>query len=64
MARESHTVTIDTSGNVTVDVSNIKGSSCKDATKALENALGITVTDSIKRDYYEQPEQSKDTHRQ
>lgn len=39
------TVEIDTSGNATVITNGYKGKSCKDATKQIEESLGVTTSD-------------------
>jgi hypothetical protein len=46
-------VTISPDAEVKVETQGFKGSACKDATKALESALGSTSTDTNTREYYE-----------
>ena len=41
-------------GKVTIDVDGVKGPSCKDLTRKLEEALGSTVDSTVKTEYYEQ----------
>ena len=47
------TVTIDITpdGSTTVETAGYKGASCKEATSAIEKALGKTVTDTKKPEY-------------
>lgn len=47
-------VTIDAEGKVTTRVKGACGRSCKDATKAIRDALGTTVEDRNLPEYYEQ----------
>jgi len=47
MNKKRITVTIDTNGKIKLDALGYKGTSCKDATKALEKALGSA--ESVKR---------------
>ena len=50
-------IIISKSGQVTIDVSGIKGSGCKNLTKALEKALGTTTKSKKKTEYYQQDTQ-------
>jgi len=45
-------------GKVTVEAQGYKGESCKDATKPIERALGMTVDDTPTSEMYEQQEES------
>ena len=45
-------VTINPDGTTKIKVDGATGTSCKDATKALEAALGQTVKDEKTADYY------------
>lgn len=47
-------VIISKTGEVTIDVDGIKGSSCKKLTKALEKKLGTTISDTKKNEYYDE----------
>jgi hypothetical protein len=47
-------ITIDESGKTTVEAQGFTGSSCTDATKAIEQALGATTHDTKKPEYYQQ----------
>jgi hypothetical protein len=46
-------ITIDESGKTTVEAQGFTGSSCTDATKAIEQALGATTHDTKKPEYYQ-----------
>lgn len=46
-------------GQVKIDVEGVKGVSCKDLTKDLEKAFGITVDDKKTSEYYEQDNQQQ-----
>ncbi len=46
-------ITIDAEGKVTTRVKGGCGKSCKDATKAIREALGETVEDRALPEYYE-----------
>lgn len=41
-------------GNVNIATQGIKGQSCKDITKNLENALGIISSEKLTDEYYEE----------
>lgn len=45
-------------GQVTIDVEGIKGSGCKNLTKALEKAFGTTTKSKKKAEYYDQQDVS------
>jgi hypothetical protein len=47
-------ITIDESGKTTVEAQGFTGSSCTDATKAIEQALGAVSHDTKKPEYYQQ----------
>ena len=47
------TIEIDAAGNVKVEAHGYKGIGCKDATKALEKALGAVTEDKDKPELYE-----------
>ena len=46
-------ITIDESGKTTVEANGFTGSSCTDATKAIERALGAVSHDTKKPEYYQ-----------
>ena len=46
-------------GTVTIDVQGMKGSSCLDLTKDIEEALGLVLDREKKSSFYEQEDQSK-----
>ncbi len=47
-------VVIGKNNKVVIDVQGVKGSGCKDLTKAIENALGSVDSDKKKSEFYEQ----------
>lgn len=47
-------ITIDESGKTIVETHGFTGSSCSDATKAIEQALGAVSHDTKKPEYYQQ----------
>lgn len=53
MPKGNITVTISPSGDTTIQVSGIKGKSCKDLTADLEKSLGVTTSDTLTREYHE-----------
>ena len=54
--RKELEISIDADGNVSVKVKCVKGQSCVDETKFLEDALGSTVESrDLTSEYYEQP---------
>jgi len=48
-------------GKLNLNVNGVKGSSCKDLTKGLEKALGVTETSKNTNDYYEQEQTVENT---
>jgi hypothetical protein len=50
-------VSIDKDGNVSLQVNGIKGTSCLDVTKALEEALGNELEREMTAEAYEETEQ-------
>ncbi len=54
MAKEIY-VTIDEEGNTQITVKGVKGESCRKLTKELEEALGLTTSDVVTAEFYEQP---------
>ena len=52
-------VTIDKEGNVSMDVRGVKGRSCQDLTKQLEQALGKTVSDRKTPEFYQTQQQER-----
>lgn len=48
-------VIIDQNGEPAVEVNGVKGKSCKDFSKALEQALGDVTKDTVTKEFYEQP---------
>ena len=46
-------VTVDKEGKAEVEAMGFKGSGCKDATKAIEKALGLLTKDTVKPEFYE-----------
>lgn len=47
-------VVIDQEGNPAVEVNGVKGKSCENFSKALEDALGDVQTNTRTREFYEQ----------
>lgn len=54
-------VRISPTGQVTIDVLHADGSSCSTLTKVLEQALGETVKDDLKPEYFEAAQTTHDT---
>jgi hypothetical protein len=50
---ETQTVEISETGEVRITVRGVKGKSCKDATRQVEQALGKTVTSTPTSEYYD-----------
>jgi hypothetical protein len=48
------TMTVDNQGVIKISVDGLKGAACKDATKALEAALGTVKEDAKTPEYYQQ----------
>ena len=48
-------ITVDEKGNITYTVNGVKGNSCTETTKFLDEALGEVAKRNFKRDYYERP---------
>ena len=55
------TVRISRTGQVTIDVLNAHGMQCSTLTKVLEQALGETVKDDFKPEYFEVAHTAHDT---
>ena len=51
-------ITIDTEGQATIDAHGYKGASCKDATAAIERALGVVTDDQLKPEFRQSAGQS------
>ena len=54
-------VRISRTGQVTIDVLNAEGIQCSTLTKVLEQALGETVKDDLKPEYFEAAQTTHDT---
>ena len=54
-------VTISRTGQVTIDVLNAEGMQCSTLTRVLEQALGETVKDDLKPEYFEAAQTTHDT---
>ncbi len=52
-------ITVDNEGNVSYKVKGLKGKSCTDATKFLDEALGEVTKREYTREYYEQQTRTK-----
>lgn len=46
-------VTVDPKGNIKVETKGFAGASCRDATKALERALGAVATETLTAEYHQ-----------
>lgn len=46
------TITVDTDGSVEIDAQGFSGSECKDATKQIEDALGVKTSEKKKAEFY------------
>ena len=53
-------VLIDPDGNTEIEVEGMAGSGCKEATKALEEALGVVTKTTNKTNFYRQEVTSAD----
>jgi hypothetical protein len=47
------TMTFNKQGNVTIDTEGFTGSRCQDATAAVEAALGMKKSETMKDEYYQ-----------
>jgi hypothetical protein len=47
-------ITVAPDGTITTKVKGTKGKGCRDLTKALRDALGVTTEDRATSEYYEQ----------
>ena len=54
-------VRISRTGQVTIEVLNAQGMQCSTLTKVLEQALGETVKDDLKPEYFEVAQTAHDT---
>lgn len=54
-------INISRTGQVTIDVLNAQGDQCSTLTKVLEQALGETVKDDLKPEYFETTHTAHDT---
>jgi len=52
MKQHTIEVTIDKDGNPSIEVEGLTGKSCLDATKDLENALGVVTNRTVKHDMH------------
>jgi hypothetical protein len=50
------TVRIGKGGKVNIDTAGFQGGACKEVTKKLKSALGETEDETLKDEFYEQPE--------
>jgi len=57
------TIEISPSGETKVSAKGFKGSSCRDATRELEKALGNVSADNATGELYEQPERIQNRNR-
>lgn len=61
---EEITIRIGKDGKVNLNVNGIKGSNCKNITKALEKALGMVVETKNTGEFYEQEQKVDDQEKQ
>jgi hypothetical protein len=61
---ETHRITIAKDGAVSIEVNGLKGESCKEATAALEKALGNVVSDTDTPEMYENDQTTDVNNRQ
>jgi hypothetical protein len=52
-------VEVNQEGDTRIKVEGVKGKSCKDLTKAIEEALGTTTADKKTAEYHEREQKSK-----
>jgi len=52
------TIIIDADGQATVDAQGLRGASCKEATAAIERALGVVKDDQKKPEFHQSAGQS------
>ena len=57
------TIDIPLHGEISVGVTGVKGRSCKDITKALEEKLGATTKDELTQEAYAEPERVLNSNR-
>ncbi len=48
-------ITVSPEGAVSIKTTGFTGSSCKDATRDLERALGVTGKETLTAEYHQQP---------
>ncbi|PWI48677.1 hypothetical protein CEE45_05555 [Candidatus Heimdallarchaeota archaeon B3_Heim] len=48
-------ITIDEKGDISYTVNGVKGKSCTETTRFLDEALGEVTNRDFKRDYYQRP---------
>ncbi|NML41019.1 DUF2997 domain-containing protein [Chitinophaga sp. G-6-1-13] len=54
-------ISIDKDGNVTAEINGVKGSSCKDYTKLVEQIIeGQIINETLTSEYYEQEVKTDD----
>jgi hypothetical protein len=51
--RKTIEVTISATGEISIEALNFTGADCEKATKALENALGVSVKQTKKPEYFQ-----------
>ena len=64
MRKQDIEIVINEKGEVTFEVKGVKGGSCVDETKFLEDALGNTIESrELTDEYYEQPQTVNQTNK-
>jgi hypothetical protein len=57
-------ITIDTKGQTTVQTKGFAGSSCREASKALEQALGLRSSEQLTAEFHENTQTQTETRNQ
>jgi hypothetical protein len=60
MSEKTIQITVSPEGAVSIKTSGFAGASCRDATRDIERALGVTGTEHLLPEYFQQT--SVDTH--
>lgn len=55
-------IVVDKKGGVVIEAMNFTGSSCTDATRPFEKALGVVAQDVMKPEYYETQQEQVEEH--
>lgn len=55
-------IVVDKAGGVKIEAKNFSGTSCTDATRPFESALGVVTTNQFKPEYYETQTEHAEEH--